>query len=216
MRSPNDASAAITAWFSAGSASRSIRSPISDRFLSAPTAAIAAFATSTSSSSTSVAQLAVEGVGQDRQQPRRFEPRPPAVVALLFDHLRQQQLRGVEVLRPARARQERDDRGLDREVLEVAERLDPLERVHRIEFGQVQQRLGSDAKVRILHQRLDLVLDRRIAGARQQPHRLLADRGILVTQQAADGRMHLAIVRQLEQAERVGDLASACPSAATR
>jgi hypothetical protein len=53
MRSPNDASAAITDWLSAGSASRSIRSPMSERFLSAPTAVMAAFATSTSSSSTS-------------------------------------------------------------------------------------------------------------------------------------------------------------------
>ena len=189
---------------------------MSDRFFSAPTAAIAALATSISSSSTSSRSSRSKAVGQDRQQLRRFETRPAARLALLFDHLRQQQLRGIEVLRPAGPRQERDDRGLDREVLEVTERLDPLERVHRIEFGEVQQRLGSDAEIRILHQRLDLILDRRIAGARQQAHRLLADRGILVTQEAADGRMHFAIVRQLEQAERIGDLASACPSAARR
>ncbi len=179
---------------------------MSERFFSAPTAAIAAFATSQSSSSTSARSSRSKASGRidsSRAASRRARRPASPFSSTIFDS--SSFAASMFCARPG-PRQERDDRGLDREVLEVTERLDPLERVHRIEFGEVQQRLGSDAKIRILHQCLDLILDRRIAGARQQPHRLLADRGILVTQEAADGRMHLAIVRQLEQAERVGDL----------
>jgi hypothetical protein len=123
MRSPNDARAAIAASFSAGSASRSIRSPSSDRFLSAPTAVIAAFATSASSSSTSSRSSRSKASGRIDSR-RAASSAAGGRRALLFDHFRQQQLRGIEVLRPARARQERDDGRLDREVLEVTKRLD--------------------------------------------------------------------------------------------
>ena len=134
-------------------------------------------ATSTSSSSTQRAQLAIERVGQDRHQPRRFEACPPPVRAALFDHLRQQELRRVDVLRPARAApgtrrappESRSPRNRRAPRCAAADR----RWSNSVRYSNASVRTPRSGS---LTSSSISILDGGVAGPRQQADRLLADR----------------------------------------
>ena len=72
------------------------------------------------------ADLILEAIRQDLQQQRRLEPGARLIV---LQHAIKQHAGRVEVLVPAGLRQERHHGGANREVLELAELFDAIERI---------------------------------------------------------------------------------------
>ncbi len=163
-----------------------------------------------------LAQLPLEHVGEEGQQARGFEAGALTGRALLVDHASEHQTCRVQVLRAPGPRQEGDERGADREVLEVAKLLDARDRVDVVEGREIQERLGSHLERRIVQQDLNLVLDGDVAGARQHGDGMPPDLRFGVAQQTPDCRMDDAVVRHLEQAQRVRRSHGRRPSGATR
>ncbi len=153
--------------------------------------------------------LILEAVGQDREQAGRLEPGARLVV---LQHAIEQDARRVEVLVPARLRKERHHGGADREVLELAKLLDPIERIDLRVVCHVEERLRSHGEVGIVQQLLDRRDHSGVAGFIQQANRFRAHFRGGVVEQAAHGRVRRAVRAGIQQPQRIQHLRRILPS----
>ena len=95
---------------------------------------------------------------------------------------------------------------LNREVLEIAELLDLAQGVDAGLAGQIQQRLGADADIRVAQHGRHALGDLVVAAGAQGGQRTAADVGIGMRQQRPQRRMPLARLLPFDEVERVADL----------
>ena len=138
------------------------------------------------------ADLVLEVVRQQLEQPRRLEPRPRLLVV---QHPIEQQAGGVDVGVRARLRQEAHHRGADREVGELAQRLDAVQRVDARVVRDVEQRLRADGQLGVVEELFDQRLDGLVVGLVEDADGFGADVAGRVLQQAADGGMRVRAAR---------------------
>ena len=134
-----------------------------------------------------IGQLGADVAGQAAEQHRRLDAGAAALRPALAGHRPEQHARRFEVLVAAGPAVERDHAGADREVGELAERVDLGERIDLGVVRQPEQRLGPHLDVGIVQQPLGLGPDRQVGRGPQGGQRPGADGGRLVGQERADG-----------------------------
>ena len=117
----------------------------------------------------------------------------------------QKHLGNLQVLSRTRPRQECHDTGLDRKIREVSQLRDTREGIHRRITGHVEQGLGANLEVGVIHQAFDLGQDRLVTRFRQNGNGLLPDfrRGMI--EKVAHDRMCRPMAGDFKQAQSIED-----------
>ncbi len=103
-------------------------------------------------------------------------------------------------------RQKAHHRRADREVGELTQLLDPVERVDARVMGEVEQRLGAHGQLGVVEHLLDQRLDGLVVRLVEDADRLGAHLARLVLQQPADGRVRGVLAGRSQQPQRVEHL----------
>jgi hypothetical protein len=151
-------------------------------------------------------QLLGKHVGQVPDHASRLGSDAGGIGAGVRDHLLQQHPRRLQVLGGAGMSQVGHEGRPNRGVGEVTELLDPRQGIHVGVAGEIEQRLGAHAELRVPKQALDASADRGVPGGVEDGDRLPADLGRRVIEQAADRGMGRLLPARLEHAQRIEDL----------